>query len=459
MKSSYSKKVILMDPFPALGHINAFLNLARWLSDKEYEIVFIGSTEHHQIYKSEGFRFYDLNPLILIPETYEIKTKGRFKFFLDNVYESRYKSSREYFHSASKAYESIINVVRPDLILLDDHYALKTFFYNRFSVNIIMVSTMTISLKSKGKPPFQSTYVPQGNQASSLYIDFLWAFNRMNRFVRSLVSSFLCIGKTDLKILKKLCGNSRFTIDRSRCFGIGIKDIPMIATYPKPFDFVDIESSRSVLYYGQLPKVASEEINDPRLSGILNHFSAENRIVIYCSLGTITSNDLKVCHAFFKRMVAVAVKNPQWYFLLNVGRHYDINKLPSTPENISVFTHVPQKQLLNRVDIMINHGGINSIKECLSANTPMIIYPLSLKWDQPGCGARVAYHKIGTIGNIRKDNAKTIYTKISFLIEHLDEYKDNIRSLNNKIDKVNRSENQKILSLIENYVTQQYIST
>jgi spore coat polysaccharide biosynthesis predicted glycosyltransferase SpsG len=185
MKSHHSDKLILMDPFPALGHINAFLNLARWLSGKGCEIVFIGSAEHSQIYQREGFRFYGLNPMIIIPEAYEIKVKGQLKFFLDNFYRSRNKRSREYFERVSKDYEKIIGIIKPDLILLDDHYALKTFFYNKFEINLLLVSTMTVALKSKETPPFQSTFVPKGNQASRWYMGVLWTLTRINRTAKN----------------------------------------------------------------------------------------------------------------------------------------------------------------------------------------------------------------------------------------------------------------------------------
>src|SRR5690606_10744439 len=127
---------------------------------------------------------------------------------------------------------------------------------------------------------------------------------------------------------------------------------------------------------------------------------------------------LKICHRFFRMIVKVAFKNPQWHFILHVGKYYDINKLPYTPENLSIFVQVPQKLLLNKVALMINHGGINSIKECLSANIPMIVYLFSLKFDQPGCAARVAYHKLGIVGDIWKDSAKALNAKINFLMGH-----------------------------------------
>src|SRR5690606_4742340 len=93
-------------------------------------------------------------------------------------------------------------------------------------------------------------------------------------------------------------------------------------------------------------------------------------------------------------------------------------------------------------------------KECLSAHVPMIVYPLSLQWDQPGGAARVYYHNLGVIGNVRRDKYKAISAKIHFLFAHLAEYQGNIRNFNDETTKSNRSEDNKILSLINHYVSQ-----
>lgn len=447
MKSLFSNRVILMDPFPAVGHVNAFLNLARWLSENGCEIVFIGSIEQRQLYLEDGFRFHELNPLIIIPAAFEIKSQGYFRFLLENIHRSRSKRTLEYYQVISPAYQRVIDLVKPDLVLLDNHYALKAFLYNQLKINVVMVSTMIAPLQAIGIPPFQSRHVPKDTRMSRMYINWLWAINLADLKIKRWVSALFCLGKTDIKIIREIFGGVPYVLDTSRCFGIGIQEVPLIATYPEPFDF---KRNTSVFYFGQMPEVPSDKIDEPRLSALLKHLPAEN--IIYCSLGTVTFHNLKLCHGFFERIIMVAVKNPQWHFILNVGKHYDINTLSATPQNLSVFVHVPQRQLLSKVAIMINHGGINSIKECLSANIPMIVYPLSRKWDQPGCAARVAYHKIGIVGSIRKDSAKAIDAKIGYLIEHLDEYKKNIQSLTNEIDKVNRSENKRILSLLKHYV-------
>ena len=439
-----------MDPFPATGHINAFLNLAGWLSENGCEIVFIGSIEQRQLYVKAGFRFYELNPLIIIPAAFEIKSLGYFRFILENIHRSRSKRAREHFPTISSTYKKIIGLVKPDLVLLDNHYALKAFLYNELKINIVMVSTMIAPLKGIGIPPFQSSYVPKDTQMSRKYINWLWAVNLMNQKIKRWVSALFCLGKTDVKIVREIFRGVPYALDTSRCFGIGIKQIPLIATYPEPFDFKRNMPNKSVFYFGLMSKTPSRGIDEPRLGALLSHLSEKK--IIYCSLGTITFHNLKLCHRFFKKIITVAGKNPQWHFILNVGKHYDINTLFATPQNLSVFIHVPQRQLLSKVAIMINHGGINSIKECLSANIPMIVYPLSLKWDQPGCAARVAYHKIGIMGSIRKDSVKVINAKIGYLMNDLEEYKTNIRSLNDKINKVNGSESNRILLLLQHCV-------
>ena len=38
--------------------------------------------------------------------------------------------------------------------------------------------------------------------------------------------------------------------------------------------------------------------------------------------------------------------------------------------------------LLRHCDMVINHGGINTIVECIMAEKPMVVFPLSLQWDQ-----------------------------------------------------------------------------
>ncbi len=69
-------------------------------------------------------------------------------------------------------------------------------------------------------------------------------------------------------------------------------------------------------------------------------------------------------------------------------------------------------------DIMITHGGHNSIKECLQAGVKMLVYPHMEDNDQPGNAMRVDLNKFGLRGNLSKDSSKDIWLKISLLLKN-----------------------------------------
>lgn len=49
--------------------------------------------------------------------------------------------------------------------------------------------------------------------------------------------------------------------------------------------------------------------------------------------------------------------------------------------------------ILKRARLMLTHGGLGSVTECLTFGVPMCVLPV--KWDQPSVAARVAYHGLG----------------------------------------------------------------
>src|SRR5690606_3735680 len=321
-----TSKIILMDPFPAMGHINAFLSLGKWLSEHGYQILFVGSGEHQQVYLKEGFRSYELNPLIFVPESFEVRKNGRFRFFLENLYRSREKRFVEHCQEAAALYKRIIEVARPSMVLLDQHYPLKAFFYKGLGIDVILVSTMIIPLGGPSTPPTQSDYVPKHTLLSRAYIKYLWLLNRTSRRFKNWLSGLTCLGNTDISIVRKIFKDSPYVIDISTCYGIGIRQAPLIATYPRAFDFEHIKGA--VYHFGHLQKVSFGGIDDPRLAALLNR---PNQKIIYCSMGATNFQHLKLCHRFFKLIVEVAAHNPQWHFLLHVGKYYNINNLPFTP--------------------------------------------------------------------------------------------------------------------------------
>ena len=99
---------------------------------------------------------------------------------------------------------------------------------------------------------------------------------------------------------------------------------------------------------------------------------------------------------------------------------------------------------------MITHGGINTITECVFCEVPMLVYPLSLHWDQPGNSARVVYHGLGLRGKIEKDSAKTISQKLNQLKNNYVYYKENVKTMKQKFEEKNSS--TQVLNIVQNMV-------
>lgn len=76
--------------------------------------------------------------------------------------------------------------------------------------------------------------------------------------------------------------------------------------------------------------------------------------------------------------------------------------------------HAPQLALLRRAHLMVNHGGLQSVKEGLLPGVPMLCVPQA--YDQPGNGARVAFHGIGRV--LRPEEATRARARA--LLEELD---------------------------------------
>ena len=134
--------------------------------------------------------------------------------------------------------------------------------------------------------------------------------------------------------------------------------------------------------------------------------------------------------SFLKRLIAVA--NIENYLLLISlqAQPEDIDKLQAS-ENVYIFNSVPQLDVLSQTDIFITHGGINSIKESIYAEVPMLMYPIHSDYDPKGNAVRVAYHGLGLRGDITSDSEKEIQAYIKELLSN-PLYKRSIQELKRK---------------------------
>lgn len=115
-----------------------------------------------------------------------------------------------------------------------------------------------------------------------------------------------------------------------------------------------------------------------------------DRTKVYLSLGTLYNQNLE-----FYRTVFGAFSNHSAQFILSVGRAIDVNGLGPIPENFLVRPFVPQLELLQKVDLFITHGGMNSVNEGLNFGVPLVVVPQQI--EQALNGRQVARHGAGIV--------------------------------------------------------------
>lgn len=446
---------ILIDILPALGHFHASLKMASLLKNAGYDVIIGSSPLLQKEIKKNGFQFINLPEVpvtnISLAERASFKN-GILVYLYWSLYHEKYSERKK----DVEAFQNLVNEVKPDLVLLDEQAALKTFLYEAVNISVATFQTKPDTRKIKSLPPFTSYYLPKFNFASNIYCKLIWQNKLLKYKLNYLNNRILSIGQDNFSLFKKIATffevYKKERIDLKRSFCIGVKGIHRFVISPAAFDFPH-PGIENVHRIGPLIDIKREgKLTQPRYSTLLKRLESdkENRaeFVVYCSLGTITNrlkNDVK---RFFKRIAKVATLNPDMLFILSAGTGFDIEVLFPAPENLLIFDRVPQVDLLQYCDLMITHGGMNSITECIYNNVPLLVYPLSPHWDQPGNSARVVYHGLGLRGKIRKDSVRLISKKINQLKLNYNDYKKNVIVIKSKFDEKNNSE--EVLEIVDN---------
>ncbi|UTR13995.1 glucosyltransferase [Salipaludibacillus sp. LMS25] len=95
-----------------------------------------------------------------------------------------------------------------------------------------------------------------------------------------------------------------------------------------------------------------------------------SRKFIYISLGTVLNQ-----HNDFYQNCMKAFADSSYEVLMSVGENTNISSLGRTPDNFTIRHTVDQVAVLQKTDVFITHGGMNSVNESLYYGVPMVLYP------------------------------------------------------------------------------------
>lgn len=406
----------------SIGHINSIENVLSLLSKNGYEVNVGVYPSGIQILKTRG---YGCHPIECEPFGlgYEDNLVAFEKF---SYFKSLYLRLSFYlYNKRKKEIHTILNRFNPEIILIDLFYSTDiVLIYDWVSKNnckVAYVNIMPSLDRSRTIPPINHSLIPiSPEQVNEIWIKFnkLKIQKRFTQKMKYFGHDDLSMVRDKLSEIESLKKHSSVLWENT--LRIKISNIPELLLVPKEFEFQPFTPQTNQHYIGfQFSERDEQQINPLFYKTIhekLFQKKGNYSKMIYCSFGSIYGGFGQKVLSFLRELI-IAMKNlPNYFLILSLKNELRQKIIFDNLPNIEILDFVPQLLVLKHADLFITHGGINSIKEAIYYEVPMLVYPIDPFFDQPGNAARVEYHKIGLRGDSIMDKASEVTRKITIII-------------------------------------------
>lgn len=400
-------------PYPS--HYLPTFGMARALQRLGYQLVFVGTPDLQDLVEGEGFIFEPL----AYHEEYKISS---FKIFAGLVIKNLLNTKNTQhlykdFYKSIQSSEGLVEKYRPSQIFLDDHLAHYFLYLKKYNAPITMISTKFSTKKKNNIPPLDSDFVPSNSVLSKLFTEYLWFIHLSKLRWKTWLEKLVFLGKDDEFFQRRYCKKNKINykqiINKHNAFYVGLSNVPTIILAPERAEFLH-KNPLSSEFYLNLPikKDESAYFSDEYEALVEKIQFLKNTKVIYCAFGTLPNTAYFRVISFLNKIVNVVAYEEVLLVISTGGLSVNIPFY----SHIHVFPFLPQLDMLKHCDLMITHGGLGSIKECLQAGVQMLVYPSHLGSDQKGNAARVEANSFGLRGDMEKDSEVEILRKIKLLL-------------------------------------------
>jgi len=441
-------KTVLFLMYHGRGHFNAVFKLARIVSET-HQVIFAGYEYFRSDVITQGFRFYGLQtvPFGLGFEPW-VNQMEKKKHIYWNCLKDRW--TQRLYHQRKTELLKLVANVDPQTILIDawqstDFVALYAEL-NRRRIRTAFVQTMLPTLLQANQSPLTASTLPHERQAiMQSRADFF-----RSRLLKEIKQRIVYLGKSNKQLidesirLNKL--PDRYYPEPPSLFSPFFPNVKQLVLAPLEFDFMPA-SRPEIAYTGFMADIERLEIADNQFEDLYASICRKidsGIALIYCSFGSVHYESVQPIKEFLENL-SQAMTALNACCIVSCGDSTILRSFPQTADNLYFFKTVPQLRVLAKASVFISHGGLNSIKEAIYYNVPMLLYPVSNDVDHQGNSARVVYHHLGLRGDLKKDSPAEVTRKINELLSS-PAYRENLRLFKQTDSEYSRDNFWKIFS-------------
>jgi UDP:flavonoid glycosyltransferase YjiC (YdhE family) len=401
------------------GMLYSSVELARRLAAAGHRLTYGSYAHARELVEHQGLGFLELEP-------------SRYDEFLAADAESaalrrllELASRRERAIEATATFEfgRAVRGLDPDLLLIDGEMHEHIIAASALGIPIALLNTFVSIWRRPGLPPPHCLVLPGvGWKGSRAGITLLWLALRLRKLRRTWWLMARRIGCDRLSLLRRMARDTGFDLRRETdasqwLIPFTYRRLPVLSLRALEFELPH-RPPGWVRYIG--PMVLESRIDRAvpdedrtKLEAIFERRGrASGRRLIAVAFGSFFTTNLE----FLRRLVEVVSQRPDWELVLGLSGRLAPAELGPLPDRVHAFSWLPQINVLRHADVMVNHGGINSVDECVLSGVPMLAY-CGFETDMGGTTARVVHHGIGIAGDRRRDGVETIRGHIDRLLQ------------------------------------------
>ncbi|XP_054163835.1 NDP-glycosyltransferase YjiC-like [Oppia nitens] len=362
------KLTILFETLDGVGHVNACIGLAQVLQKRGHRIVFVIEKTYKGKLTEFGFEeeIIDDNE-VDVTQTQPTKRPGEDaaqKMLKSGIFSG--KSSVEKLKMFQKSplfgmmiekarkdnskFAGVVAKLNPDVIIIDDFIGRPALIHSGKPWVSVFSGSPLFSIDDERTPPLGSGFPTYGDKSG--WKEFREI--RKESFGGSVVTKYN-------EWLQEL----GLPIHNSDNF-LPISPFLNIYGYPEELDYLDVRPLPDNFY--RIDAFRRKDPKEFKIPDKLENRDKTKSKLIYLSMGSMGSVDVNL----MKRFVEILSKSQHKYIVSKglMADKYDL------ADNMWGEASVPQTNVLPLVDLVITHGGNNSVTETFSYGKPMIVMPL-----------------------------------------------------------------------------------